>query len=54
MKGNISSANHNFVKIRANHGKKSSKFIKKFTHLDDIIIYNLIKYLVQTRLLCEI
>ena len=30
-----SSENHNFVKIRANHGKKkSSKFTKKITHLD--------------------
>ena len=30
--------------------KKSSKFIKKITHVDDIMIYNLVKYLVQTRL----
>ena len=28
--------------------KKSSKFIKKITHIDDIMIHNLVKYLVQT------
>jgi len=27
--GDISSANHNFMKTRANHAKKSSKFTKK-------------------------
>ena len=45
-----------FVKTRANHSwkpvqtmvKKSSKFIKKITHIDDIMIHNLVKYLVQT------
>ena len=30
--------------------KKSSKFIKKITHVDDMMIYNLVKYLIQTRL----
>ena len=30
--------------------KKSSKFTKKITHLDDMIIHNLVKYFVQTRL----
>ena len=39
-----------FVKIRANHDKKSSKFTKKITHVDDIMIHNLVKYLVQIRL----
>ena len=31
--------------------KKSSKFTKKITHVDDMMIHNLVKYLVQTRLL---
>ena len=39
-----------FVKTRANHDKKSSKFIKKIAHVDDMMIHNLVKYLVQTRL----
>ena len=30
--------------------KKSSKFTKKITHVDGMIIHNLVKYLVQTRL----
>ena len=30
--------------------KKSSKFTKKITHVDDMMLYNLVKYLVQTRL----
>ena len=30
--------------------KKSSKFTKKITHLDDMMVHNLVKYLVQTRL----
>ena len=30
--------------------KKSSNFTQKITHVDDMIIHNLIKYLVQTRL----
>ena len=30
--------------------KKSSKFIKKITHIDDMMIHNFIKYFVQTRL----
>ena len=30
--------------------KKSSKFTKKITHVDNMMIYNLVKYLVQTRL----
>ena len=29
--------------------KKSSKFTKKFIHVDDMMIYSLVKYLVQTR-----
>jgi hypothetical protein len=38
-----------FVKTRANHSKKLSKF-KKFTHVDNIMIHNFVKYLVRTRL----
>ena len=30
--------------------KKSSKFTKRITHPDDMMIHNLVKYLVQTRL----
>ena len=30
--------------------KKSSKFIKKSIHVDDMMIHNFIKYLIQTRL----
>ena len=30
--------------------KKSSKFIKKITYLDDMMIHNFVKYLIQTRL----
>ena len=30
--------------------KRSSKFIKKITHADDMMIHNLVKYFVQTRL----
>jgi hypothetical protein len=30
--------------------KESSKFTKKFTHVDDMMIHHLVKYLVQTRL----
>ena len=30
--------------------KKSSKFTKKITHVDDMMIHNLVKYLVQARL----
>ena len=30
--------------------KGSSKLTKKITHVDDMMIYNLVKYLVQTRL----
>jgi hypothetical protein len=40
-----------FAKTCANHGKnKSSKFIKKTTHLDDMMIHNLVICLVQTQL----
>jgi hypothetical protein len=40
-----------FMKTRANHNKKkSSKFTKKITYIDDMMIHNLIKYLIQTRL----
>ena len=37
-----------FVKIRANHNKKLSKFTKQIKHVDDMMIHNLVKYLVQT------
>ena len=30
--------------------KKSSKFTRKITHVGDMMIHNLLKYLVQTRL----
>ena len=41
------SVNHNFMKTRANHSKKkSSKFTKKITHIDDKMIHNFVKYLV--------
>ena len=30
--------------------KKSYKFMKKITHIDDMMIHNLVKYLVQTQL----
>ena len=30
--------------------KKSSKFTKKTIHVDDMMIHNIVKYLVQTRL----
>ena len=33
-----------FVKTRANYGKKSSKFTQKITHVDDMMIHNLVKY----------
>ena len=47
--GNISGANHDFVKTRANRSKKSRLNLpKKITHVDDMMIYNLVKYLVQT------
>jgi len=49
--GKISGANHNFAKIRANHDKKNpSRFTKKITHVDGMMIYNIIKYHVQIRL----
>jgi hypothetical protein len=41
--------NTTFVKIRANHGKKSSRFTKKVAQVDDMMIHNFVKYLVQTR-----
>ena len=50
INGNISGGNRNFVKTRANYGKKSSKFTKKITHVDDMMIHNLVKYVAQTRL----
>ena len=47
--GDISSANHNFVKTRTNHSKKKSRLnSKKITYVDDMMIHNLVKYLVQT------
>ena len=33
-----------------NMAKKISKFTKKITHVDDMMIHNFVKYLVQTRL----
>ena len=30
--------------------KKLYKFIKKITHVDDMMVHNLVKYIVQTRL----
>ena len=39
-----------FVKTYVNHDKKSSKFTKNITHVDDMITHNLVKYLVQIRL----
>ena len=40
----------NFVKTSANHDKKSClNFPKKITHVDYMMIHNLVKYLVQTR-----
>jgi len=38
-----------FVKTRANHSKKSHLNSKKITHVDDMMIHNLVKYLVQTQ-----
>jgi len=32
------------MKTHANHDKKSSKFTKKITHVDNMMIHNLIKY----------
>ena len=49
--GNVSSANHN---LRENSCKPRQKSRlnspKKITHVDDMMIHNLVKYLVQTRL----
>ena len=49
--GNVSSANHN---LRENSCKSQQKSRlnspKKITHVDDMMIHNLVKYLVQTRL----
>jgi hypothetical protein len=47
------------VKPRANYGKKLSKLYSQkihiCSHVDDIMIHNLVKYLVQTRhCLCDI
>src|SRR6185312_9666104 len=39
-----------FVKTVQTTAKRSSKFTKKITHVDDMMIHNLVKYLVQTRL----
>ena len=38
---------HTLTFVRANHNKKSFKFTKKITHIDDMMIHNLIKYFVQ-------
>ena len=47
MKGNISGGNpnlyENLCKLRQ---KKSSKFTKKITHVYDMMIHNIVKYLV--------
>ena len=48
--GNVSSINHNLRETRANHGKKSSKFTIKITHVDDMMIHNFVKYFVQPQL----
>ena len=39
-----------FVKTRVNYGKMPSKFTQKNTHVDDMMIHNLVKYPVKTRL----
>jgi len=39
-----------FVKIRANYGKKTSKFTQKITHVYDMMIHDFVKYLLKTRL----
>ena len=36
------------MKTHANHDKKSSKFTKKITHVDDMMKHNLVKYSVQS------
>ena len=38
------------MKTHANHSKKATTIHQKITHVDDMMTYNLIKYLVQTRL----
>ena len=39
-----------FWKLVQTTAKKSSKFAKKITHVDDMMIHNLVKHFVQTRL----
>ena len=39
-----------FVKTHINHGKKAVQIHQKITHIDDMMIHNIVKYLVQTRL----
>jgi anti-anti-sigma regulatory factor len=39
-----------FVKIHANHGKNFRLNSPKTTYVDDLVIHNLVKYLVQTQL----
>ena len=49
--GNVSSANHDLCENSCKpQQKKLFKFTKKITHVDDMMIHNLVKYLVQTRL----
>ena len=48
--GKVCGANHNFMKIYVNQDKKSFRFKKKITHVDDMMIHNLVKYLIQTQL----
>ena len=37
------------MKTHANYDKKLSKFTKKISHIDDMMIHNFVKYLVQTQ-----
>jgi hypothetical protein len=39
-----------FVKTHANHGKRVVQIYQKITHVDDIMIHNFVKYLIQTRI----
>ena len=49
--GNVSSANHDLCENSCKPQQKSRLNLpKKITHIDDTMIYNLVKYLVQTRL----
>jgi hypothetical protein len=43
-----------FVKIRVNHGKKSSKFTQKIAHVDDMMIHNLVNILSKPEFVVQI